>query len=644
MSFRISNNSTKIISSINSISTDTIGYSINQLRLLNPTSIDKIFYCNENGKEGFWEYDSSDTISSDNTGTVLVCNNGAGPQRLKRIYNDFIELEWFDITSNDIDISGKLQKIIDNNYRKINSKNKIYNLSTVKLRDGTFIKGNGTFFHILGSTDAMFKTNDTSDIENITFDGITFDGNKSQLSSSFIATATPQNGSIVCTSSSYKNIKITNCIFKNSVIAALCVAGNLDIQNSSFLSPNQHGLLSGQETHCIFAQPLVDISRLNINVFNCLFKAESEDINAIKENSSGIFITQQQSAYGRYENVSIKNNKFYGTSCAHQPNVMGAIDTYNGVRRIIVDGNFFENLSFSAIKIQRTSDAIITNNQIYNITNSLDKKCFPILYEPQAREGEFPYTGSRLGEVLYNCIIKGNIIKSSTRHAIVSRGSNVLISDNIIENVVTDASGVLQVISIEKSNNDIYNNIIKNCNRNVIYLPSGTTYTEVNVIGNKYKDMDISSTGNMFIDISGLQNSLWKDNVIDCLAGSPGTGISIRNGNNVKISNNIVVNKQTSYDIKDSSIRCSFENNIVSNTGSYTPLFKTPDVTLIEERFNSWNPKITYDVNSPTTGNWIFGDIVYNTNPITLVSGGYIGWICITSGTPGVWKQFGLIL
>jgi hypothetical protein len=43
---------------------------------------------------------------------------------------------------------------------------------------------------------------------------------------------------------------------------------------------------------------------------------------------------------------------------------------------------------------------------------------------------------------------------------------------------------------------------------------------------------------------------------------------------------------------------------------------------------------------APTTGTYKQGDIVYNTAP---VSGGYIGWVCVTSGTPGTWKTFGLI-
>jgi hypothetical protein len=43
---------------------------------------------------------------------------------------------------------------------------------------------------------------------------------------------------------------------------------------------------------------------------------------------------------------------------------------------------------------------------------------------------------------------------------------------------------------------------------------------------------------------------------------------------------------------------------------------------------------------APTTGAHLQGDIVYNSAPI---SGGYIGWVCTTAGTPGTWNTFGLI-
>lgn len=39
-------------------------------------------------------------------------------------------------------------------------------------------------------------------------------------------------------------------------------------------------------------------------------------------------------------------------------------------------------------------------------------------------------------------------------------------------------------------------------------------------------------------------------------------------------------------------------------------------------------------------GNWLVGDRLYNTAP---VSGGFAGWICTTAGSPGTWKTFGAI-
>ena len=43
---------------------------------------------------------------------------------------------------------------------------------------------------------------------------------------------------------------------------------------------------------------------------------------------------------------------------------------------------------------------------------------------------------------------------------------------------------------------------------------------------------------------------------------------------------------------------------------------------------------------APLTGNHNQGDIVYDSNPI---AGGYMGWVCVTSGSPGTWKRFGKI-
>ena len=43
----------------------------------------------------------------------------------------------------------------------------------------------------------------------------------------------------------------------------------------------------------------------------------------------------------------------------------------------------------------------------------------------------------------------------------------------------------------------------------------------------------------------------------------------------------------------------------------------------------------------PIAGSYNKGDIVWNDNP---TPSGYVGWICLTAGTPGNWKAFGQIL
>jgi hypothetical protein len=52
------------------------------------------------------------------------------------------------------------------------------------------------------------------------------------------------------------------------------------------------------------------------------------------------------------------------------------------------------------------------------------------------------------------------------------------------------------------------------------------------------------------------------------------------------------------------------------------------------------DPITWHDSAIPTTGTYAKGDVIYNTTP---TPGGYMGWTCITAGTPGTWKGFGLI-
>lgn len=81
---------------------------------------------------------------------------------------------------------------------------------------------------------------------------------------------------------------------------------------------------------------------------------------------------------------------------------------------------------------------------------------------------------------------------------------------------------------------------------------------------------------------------------------------------------------------------------IKSSTTSNAKLFQDFNAVLS----GAYNPNIgavnysRANTSYPSSGTWNVGDVVYNTSP---ASGGYIGWVCTTAGTPGTWKTFGLI-
>lgn len=70
---------------------------IAQIRALSGVLSNNYFYTTDIGQEGNWYYDSSDTTTADNTGTVLVTSDG---KRIKRIYQGAVNVSWYGIFPN----------------------------------------------------------------------------------------------------------------------------------------------------------------------------------------------------------------------------------------------------------------------------------------------------------------------------------------------------------------------------------------------------------------------------------------------------------------------------------------------------------------------------------------------------------------
>lgn len=95
--------------------------------------------------------------------------------------------------------------------------------------------------------------------------------------------------------------------------------------------------------------------------------------------------------------------------------------------------------------------------------------------------------------------------------------------------------------------------------------------------------------------------------------------------------------------ITDNTTRINVEKTgdikVTSSVGVKTAPRADADLTIAGP-ISIQNKKIQYDVQAPTEGSYMKGDITYNTNP---TAEGFVGWICIESGLPGVWKAFGRI-
>lgn len=50
--------------------------------------------------------------------------------------------------------------------------------------------------------------------------------------------------------------------------------------------------------------------------------------------------------------------------------------------------------------------------------------------------------------------------------------------------------------------------------------------------------------------------------------------------------------------------------------------------------------QLIYGTAAPTSGTYARGDIIINQAPS---AGGFIGWVCVSAGTPGTWKTWGAI-
>ena len=122
----------------------------------------------------------------------------------------------------------------------------------------------------------------------------------------------------------------------------------------------------------------------------------------------------------------------------------------------------------------------------------------------------------------------------------------------------------------------------------------------------------------------------------------------------MSLSNNLIKVRDTFNITRDENIDFTISSNITignpNNTSRAVTVYgnlavgvTTPDPTVsftVNGPVSFDNKKFVVGSGIPTSGQYSKGDIVWNDDPKAT---DYIGWVCITPGSPGAWLPFGAI-
>ena len=268
-----------------------------------------------------------------------------------------------------------------------------------------------------------------------------------------------------------------------------------------------------------------------------------------------------------------------------------------------------------------------------------------------------------------NNVIGENGLKSVSIQRNASPSPANIIDSLFIDNVITQGAVNAVVINDETSLSD---NSPTNITINSIIAKNSTDEA---VLFRQSRNLNI---GKVTIDTSGLEGvkvtsceNVSLNNVLTKATGREGirtTGTGDRYFiNSLQSTNaNRLDGSYSAFRVEDANTTNCFVAKIIAETLSGETIKHNRAATVVGDYNNCTIDNIT-DINAtqstvisfnsgtfdklkngilyrtalPSAGTWSRGDTVYDNSPS---ASGYIGWVCVTGGTSGTWKQFGAIL
>ena len=337
---------------------------------------------------------------------------------------------------------------------------------------------------------------------------------------------------------------------------------------------------------------------------------------------------------------------------------------------IQVSGNRFSKCLDHGIYLRLSKGAVVSDNNFYNCASPIVCDAEGSLINGNTLFEDNTFANRRtqiinLRSSSYGVVSNNTIIgKGASINIDYIQDSSTILGNKIHGNTViqTEADNVRTPFCIRitssaglVSNNTITNNTVRTrgfsaLNGAILINGNGTYSATDNIIsGNHITVTGTTGTG----ALNGITEVLCTHNIID----DNMIIFDYEASSAVTLSGIYIVGSKTSarrntikYEINGSNVAFRGIQIASGNYGTFIDnLFYATSASLVSATnyFNS-SSTTAYVLDkrhiertaAPVSGDWVRGDIVYNSAP---TAGGFLGWCCVTSGTPGTWKTFGAI-
>jgi parallel beta-helix repeat protein len=307
---------------------------------------------------------------------------------------------------------------------------------------------------------------------------------------------------------------------------------------------------------------------LNLNSLNCSFDSVVSTNNGSRDTGYAGIYADLSSSNGKITNSNISSNRLNGIEIKSRDWIIKGNDvSLNVANGILIDGtipnddanivgnniiteNNCHNNGIDGIKLLKTNNNNVSNNQVYdnkaigiNVTNFIDD------------------TSNNLNG---SNNINNNNVKNNEDGIIINRSfSNNINSNRIYKNTryginIRNTSPINDP-NVNKGNNNVSNNNINNNSSNAIAISHSSN--------NNVTNNNIYSNGNNPVEILSLSSPTTSDNNVfngNFINNNAGTGFIIRGTKNRFINNNMYANNPRDIEIFSIAIDTIVINNILS--------------------------------------------------------------------------------